>query len=667
MIPPTDAVLNHISQEFDFGEIREATQSFSSSHRLGEGTYGTVFRGTLRDGTEVAVKALASPKEGGFREEVEVLSRFRHPNLVILMGFARHGRERYLIYELLPGGDVNSRLNKDPSFTWKNRLNVVLDCALGLSHLHGSRPQVFHRDVKTQNMLMDKNGTGKVADFGLACLAQPNQHSLAVKETSGTLGYADPLYIRSGVVTEKSEVYSLGMVLLEVLTGRPPALQHPNGRIEYQFDHIGGDAAKLMAMVDRRGQWPPAMAQHVGHLALSCTCEQEQIRPSFVDIVTKLRKLLRDESLHQTAPAEERRPSMGYAVAPAQAAGPWPQNNPFADSAARRGEQQAPLRQQQQQQMQHQQQIQQQQQLQQQQQREQMQRQQQQQQAEQMQQQMQLQRQREQMQIEARQREQMQQQHQQREQLKQQQQQWELRQQQKQQQEQLKKEQQLREHQQQQEQMREQQRLQMQRQQQHQREMMRQELDNTLRDQQQQREMSHREQMQREQTRESPAMPFPQQRREQRGVPAERAGGQGRSSDTYMQREQQQPRQLQQPARPGHGGQSTGWQAQVAAGGAGRASGGSRVSEGPGWPQPRAQAADVPWQEVETGGQANSAPVSSGGSVSGGISSQSLLAAQDREDDTKMLLEMGYDRAKILEAWKRCSTLEAAVEWMSEH
>lgn len=349
MIPPTDAVLNRLSQEFDFHELREATQNFSASHRLGEGTYGTVFRGTLRDGTEVAIKALASPKEGGFREEVEVLSRFRHPNLVILMGFARHGRERYLVYELLPGGDVHSRLNKDPSFTWDKRLNVVLDCALGLSHLHGSRPQVFHRDVKTQNLLMDKNGTGKVADFGLACLAQPNQRSLMVRETSGTLGYADPLYIRSGEITEKSEVYSLGMVLLEVLTGRPPALQHPNGMIEYQFDHLNGEIRKLTAMVDRRGRWPPAMAECVGHLALQCTCEQASFRPSFVEIVTRLRKWLRDETLQAASNCQSPGQSSGcyrdqsggqspagLPLRPqgASPASPWhdPRANPFGNS-----------------------------------------------------------------------------------------------------------------------------------------------------------------------------------------------------------------------------------------------------------------------------------------------------------------------------------------------
>jgi len=297
-IPPTDAVLNRISQEFRIEDISDATGKFSQENRLGEGTYGTVFRGTLRDGTEVAIKTLTQPKEGGFREEVEVLSKFRHPNLVILLGFARNGKERYLVYELLSGGDMYSRLAKDTGFRWKERLNVLLDSALGLSHLHGSRPQVFHRDVKTQNILMDKNGTAKVADFGLACLAQQNQSSLVVSQTSGTIGYADPLYIRTGVVTEGSEVYSFGMVMLETLTGRPPALQHPSGRIEYQFGHLRGDMARVLPMVDPRGAWPEQIRDALGGLSLRCISEQEADRPTFVEVVTTIRKWLRTESMH---------------------------------------------------------------------------------------------------------------------------------------------------------------------------------------------------------------------------------------------------------------------------------------------------------------------------------------------------------------------------------
>jgi len=299
MIPPTDAVLNSISQEFPYRDLQDATCGFSSSRRLGAGTYGTVFRGTLRDGTEVAVKLLEQPKEGGFREEVEVLSRFRHPNLVILLGFARNMRERYLIYEFLSGGDVHSKMEKDSnSFQWKQRLSVSLDAALGLSHLHNSRPQVFHRDVKSMNILMDKNGTGKVADFGLACLAQPHQHSMMVSQAAGTIGYADPNYIKSGVMTERSEIYSFGMVLLEVLTGRPPALQHPSGAVVMQFDHVRGDLRQVKAMLDSRARWPSGVVEQVGNLALRCIHEADHYRPIFVDVVSQLRKVLQDERLH---------------------------------------------------------------------------------------------------------------------------------------------------------------------------------------------------------------------------------------------------------------------------------------------------------------------------------------------------------------------------------
>lgn len=289
---PDDACLNRISQEFSFEDISEATDHFSPPSRLGVGTYGSVHRGTLRDGSEVAVKALSKPNEAGFREEVEVLSRFRHPNLVILMGFARHHEERYLVYELLPGGDVCSRLQEDSSFTWRSRLSVALDAALGLSHLHGSRPQVFHRDIKTQNILMDRNGTGKMADFGLALLAQPNCGSLTVENTSGTIGYADPLYIRTGTVTEGSEVYSFGMVLLEILTGRPPALQHPDGRLEYQFLHIRGEVSRVIDSLDPQGQWPHMVANTLGLLALRCIDPLEANRPVFAKIVPELRSIL---------------------------------------------------------------------------------------------------------------------------------------------------------------------------------------------------------------------------------------------------------------------------------------------------------------------------------------------------------------------------------------
>lgn len=298
--PQEDASLHSICQEYLFEDVVSATEGFSASKTLGRGSYGTVYCGVLRDGTEVAIKELCSPNEAGFKEEVQVLSRFRHPNLVILLGFARNGPRRYLLYELLSGGDLCCRLQEDGSFDWRQRLSVILDAALGLSHLHCSQPQVFHRDIKSQNILLDRNGTGKIADFGLALLATRGCASMTVEHAAGTAGYADPIYISTGRVTEHTEVYSFGAVLLEVLTGRPPALQDPNGRIEYQFLHLQGDLPSLLAMLDRRAFWPPRLADQLGRLALLCTNGEEAARPRFAQLVSDLRHLLRESE--QTAP-----------------------------------------------------------------------------------------------------------------------------------------------------------------------------------------------------------------------------------------------------------------------------------------------------------------------------------------------------------------------------
>jgi serine/threonine protein kinase len=290
-IPPTDANLNNISLEYPFTDVARASRNFSQASLLGKGSYGSVYRGILKDGTEVAIKVLNTPKESGFKEEVTVLSKFRHPNLVILMGFSRNGRDRYLIYELLPGGDLCDRLQKDPNFDYRKRMTACLDAALGLSHLHNASSKVFHRDIKSQNILLDRNGTAKVADFGLAVLVQPKA-GVKVEQCAGTLGYADPLYISSSVVTEGSEVYSFGMVLLEVLTGKPPAIQGPSGQVQYVYGHLRGDYRGVLPMVDWRAGWPPEMAQRIARLAVACIEKTESKRPVFVDIVARLRDLV---------------------------------------------------------------------------------------------------------------------------------------------------------------------------------------------------------------------------------------------------------------------------------------------------------------------------------------------------------------------------------------
>jgi len=294
--PKTDSHLNEASNEYSEEEIKASTKNFDPSCMLGSGTFGSVYRGTMNDGTEVAIKVLHIPEEAGFEEEVQVLSRFRHPNLVILMGFARHAEGwRSLIYEFLAGGDVSKRLQRSrqnlEQFRWKPRLSAAVDAACGLSHLHNVTPRAFHRDIKGPNILLDKNGTAKMADFGLSCVSEGAAHK--VKQASGTVGYACPEYIRTGIITEGSEVHSFGMVVLELLTGAPPAVEKPNkpGEFCYLVDHIQGSKTKVTEMLDRTGQFPAVISQSLTELAFRCIRSNPAERPLFKTLVEELRDL----------------------------------------------------------------------------------------------------------------------------------------------------------------------------------------------------------------------------------------------------------------------------------------------------------------------------------------------------------------------------------------
>merc|ERR1719158_2403049 len=172
------------------------------------------------------------------------------------MGFGRESSRRFLVYELLSGGDVHKRLQRSRidqgPFMWRQRVSAAFDAACGLSHLHHATPKVFHRDIKSSNILLDRNGTAKMADFGLACLSHAREHKVA--QPSGTLGYVCPFYVAREVVTEGSEVYSFGIVLLEALTAQPPAymVQAADGSTQYNFlvTHIGGDCNMALRLID---------------------------------------------------------------------------------------------------------------------------------------------------------------------------------------------------------------------------------------------------------------------------------------------------------------------------------------------------------------------------------------------------------------------------------
>ncbi|TKY54486.1 Receptor serine/threonine-protein kinase ALE2 [Spatholobus suberectus] len=218
------------AKTFSMNDIEKATNIFHSSRILGEGGFGRVYSGILEDGMKVAVKVLKREDHHGDREflaEVEMLSRLHHRNLVKLIGICTEDSLRCLVYELIPNGSVESHLHgvdKESSpLDWGTRMKIALGAARGLAYLHeDSSPRVIHRDFKSSNILLEDDFTPKVSDFGLARTATDEGSKHISTRVMGTFGYVAPEYAMTGHLLVKSDVYSYGVVLLELLTGRKP-------------------------------------------------------------------------------------------------------------------------------------------------------------------------------------------------------------------------------------------------------------------------------------------------------------------------------------------------------------------------------------------------------------------------------------------------------------
>ncbi|KAK2415687.1 putative serine/threonine-protein kinase [Trifolium repens] len=220
-------------------ELEDATGGLCPENVLGEGGYGIVYRGVLTDGTKVAVKNLLNNKgqaEKEFKVEVEAIGRVRHKNLVRLLGYCVEGAYRMLVYEYVDNGNLEQWLHGDVGpvspLTWEIRMNVILGTARGLAYLHeGLEPKVVHRDVKSSNILLDRQWNSKVSDFGLAKLLN-SENSYVTTRVMGTFGYVAPEYACTGMLTEKSDVYSFGILIMEIITGRSPVdYGRPQGEV----------------------------------------------------------------------------------------------------------------------------------------------------------------------------------------------------------------------------------------------------------------------------------------------------------------------------------------------------------------------------------------------------------------------------------------------------
>ncbi|KAJ8527943.1 hypothetical protein K7X08_015394 [Anisodus acutangulus] len=228
-IPPSPAMsLGFSSQStFTYEELVRATDGFTDANLLGQGGFGYVHKGVLPNGKEVAVKQLKAGSGQGEREfqaEVEIISRVHHKHLVSLVGYCITGAQRMLVYEFVPNNTLEFHLHGKgrPPLDWPTRLKIAVGSAKGLAYLHEDcQPKIIHRDIKAANILVDFNFEAKVADFGLAKLTSDVNTHVSTR-VMGTFGYLAPEYASSGKLTEKSDVFSFGVMLLELITGRRP-------------------------------------------------------------------------------------------------------------------------------------------------------------------------------------------------------------------------------------------------------------------------------------------------------------------------------------------------------------------------------------------------------------------------------------------------------------
>ncbi|KAF0893827.1 hypothetical protein E2562_029711 [Oryza meyeriana var. granulata] len=220
-------------------ELEDATAMFADEKVIGEGGYGIVYHGVLEDGTQVAVKNLLNNRgqaEREFKVEVEAIGRVRHKNLVRLLGYCAEGNQRMLVYEYVNNGNLEQWLHGDVGpvspLTWDMRMKIILGTAKGLMYLHeGLEPKVVHRDVKSSNILLDKTWNAKLSDFGLAKLLG-SERSYVTTRVMGTFGYVAPEYAGTGMLNETSDVYSFGILIMEIISGRVPVdYNRPPGEV----------------------------------------------------------------------------------------------------------------------------------------------------------------------------------------------------------------------------------------------------------------------------------------------------------------------------------------------------------------------------------------------------------------------------------------------------
>ncbi|XP_074566153.1 receptor-like serine/threonine-protein kinase SD1-8 isoform X2 [Curcuma longa] len=284
---------------FDLNTIAEATDNFSVNNKLGEGGFGLVYKGRLVEGQEIAVKRLSKTSSQGvdeFKNEVMLIAKLQHRNLVRLLGCCIQGGERILVYEYMPNGSLDAFLfdeAKREFLDWKKRQNIILGIARGLLYLHqDSRLRIIHRDLKASNVLLDKEMTPKISDFGMARIFGGEDTEINTRRVVGTYGYMSPEYAMDGIFLVKSDVFSFGILLLEIITGRKNrGVYHSTLQLNL-LSHIWSlwKEDKVMELVDQSSDHSQSTAEILRCIKIALLCVQERPgdRPTMYSVLKML-------------------------------------------------------------------------------------------------------------------------------------------------------------------------------------------------------------------------------------------------------------------------------------------------------------------------------------------------------------------------------------------
>ncbi|GJU82191.1 receptor-like cytoplasmic kinase 176 [Tanacetum coccineum] len=300
-------------KSFSFNVLRTATRNFRPDSVLGEGGFGLVFKGWIDEqslaaakpgtGTVIAVKKLNQEGLQGHQEwlaEINYLGQLDHPNLVKLIGYCLEDDQMLLVYEFMSKGCLENHLFRRSSYfqplPWNLRLKVALGAAKGLAYLHSPEAKVIYRDFKSSNILIDSNYNAKLSDFGLAKDGPVDGKSHVSTRVMGTYGYAAPEYMATGHLTERSDIYSFGVVLLEILTGRrcidKTRPSNEQVLVDYAKPYLTSKR-RIFLIMDQRidGQYSSDVAMRAAILAMKCLARDPKYRPTADELVRELEHL----------------------------------------------------------------------------------------------------------------------------------------------------------------------------------------------------------------------------------------------------------------------------------------------------------------------------------------------------------------------------------------